>query len=107
MRTIFVLGVLAASLSTSAAAQGADGKALYDQHCKKCHGATGKPSEVMKKKFDKMEAFDAAFFAKRSDADVIKAIDKGTKDQKMKGFADKMKADEMAAVAKYMRTLKP
>lgn len=104
MRSFFLLGALTLVAST-AAAQGADGKALYDQHCKKCHGATGKPSAGIQKMNPKIEAFDAAFFAKRTDADLIKGIDEGK--GKMKPFKDKMKPDEMAAVAKYIRTLTP
>jgi mono/diheme cytochrome c family protein len=104
MRSFFLLGALTLVAST-AAAQGADGKALYDQHCKKCHGAAGKPSDGIKKMNPKIETFDAAFLAKRTDADLIKGIDEGK--GKMKPFKDKMKPEEMAAVAKYMRTLKP
>ena len=70
MRSFFLIGALTLAAST-AAAQGADGKALYDQHCKKCHGATGKPSDGIKKMNPKIETFDAAFFAKRADADLV------------------------------------
>lgn len=104
MRSFFLLGALTLAAST-AAAQGADGKALYEQHCKKCHGVTGKPSDGIKKMNPKIEAFDAAFFAKRADADLVKGIGEGK--GKMKPFNDKMKPDEMTAVAKYIRTLKP
>jgi len=105
MRSFFVLGMLATALSTRAAAQGADGKAIYEANCKKCHGATGAPSAPMKKLNPKLEAFDAAFFAKRPEAEVVKQIADGK--DKMKPFKDKLKADEIAAVAKYIRTLKP
>ena len=105
MRSVFLFGVLAAALSTSAAAQGADGKAIYDANCKKCHGVTGKPSDAIKKMNPKIETMDAAFFAKRSEADVVKQITEGK--DKMKPFKDKLKTDEIAAVAKYIRTLKP
>jgi len=105
MRSIFLFGVLTAAIATSAAAQGVDGKAIYDAQCKKCHGATGAPSAAIKKMNPKIEAFDAAFFAKRTDADLVKGIAEGK--DKMKPFKDKLKADEIAAVAKYMRTLKP
>lgn len=104
MRSFFLLGALALVAST-AAAQGADGKALYEQHCKKCHGVTGKPSDGIRKMNPKIETLDAAFFAKRSDADLVKGIGEGK--GKMKPFNEKMKPDEMAAVAKYIRTLKP
>lgn len=103
MRSFLLFSVLSAALATSAAAQ--DGKALYDAHCKKCHGITGAPSASIKKMNPKIEAFDAAFLAKRTDQDLEKQIAEGK--GKMKPFKDKMKPEETAAVAKYMRTLKP
>ncbi len=103
MRSFLLLGVLTVTVATSAAAQ--DGKALYEAHCKKCHGITGAPSASIKKMNPKIEAFDAAFLAKRTDKDLEKQIADGK--DKMKPFKDKMKPEEIAAVAKYMRTLKP
>ena len=105
MRSFFLLGTLTLVVASTATAQGADGKALYEQHCRKCHGATGKPSDGIKKMNPKIETLDAAFFAKRTDAELIKEIGEGK--GKMKPFNDKLKPDEMAAVAKYIRTLKP
>jgi mono/diheme cytochrome c family protein len=104
MRPFVLLGALTLVVST-AAAQGADGKTVYEANCKKCHGVTGKPSDGIKKMNPKIETFDAAFFAKRTDADLAKGISEGK--GKMKPFGDKLKADEIAAVAKYIRTLKP
>lgn len=100
MRGFFMVSVLAAAFATSAAAQ--DGKALYDQHCKKCHGATGTPSAVMTKKFPKLKAFDLT----KSDADITKAFVDGKGDD-MKGFGSKIEsaADRKALLA-YIRTLK-
>ena len=80
----------------------ADGKTVYDANCKKCHGATGTPVAPMKKKYEKLAAFDAAFFAKRSDDSVVAILTNGKGDN-MKSFKDKLKPDEMAAVAKYIR----
>jgi len=103
MRSIFMLGVLVAAISTSAAAQGADGKTVYEANCRKCHGPAGKPSDAIKKMSPKIETFDAAFFEKRTDEDLVKQITEGK--DKMKPFKDKLSADEIAAVAKYIRTL--
>ena len=102
---LLVFGVLfaASGAIASASAQGADGKAVYDANCKKCHGAAGTPSEAIKKMSPKIAEFNAAFFAKRSDADLEKQITEGK--DKMKPFKDKLKSDEIAAVAKYIRTL--
>ena len=96
--------LLAASASVNgASAQAADGNAIYDANCKKCHGATGAPSASIKKMSPKIATFDAAFFANRTDAILVKQIAEGK--DKMKPFKDKLTPDEIAAVAKYIRTL--
>lgn len=103
MRSILMVGIMAAAFATTAAAQ--DGKAVYEANCKKCHGATGKPSDAIKKMNPKIETFDAAFFAKKTDAEMSKAVGEGK--GKMKPFNDKLKPEEIAAAVKYIRTLKP
>lgn len=106
MKHSVAIGLLLAAsgaLST-ASAQGPDGKALYDEHCKKCHGVLGTPPKTMKTKYPKIATFDAAFIAKRTDDSVVKVLTKG-KGEDMKSFKDQMSAPEMAAVAKYVREL--
>ena len=104
MRAILVFAALATALSTSAAAQAPDGKALYDEFCKKCHGVRGTPPKTMKTKFEKIATFDGAFMLKRSDDSVVKVLVKG-KGEDMKTFKEKLKPEEMAAVAKYVHEL--
>jgi mono/diheme cytochrome c family protein len=104
-RTLTIGLLLAASgVLSRAAAQAPDGKALYDENCKKCHGVLGTPPKTMKAKYEKIATFDAAFIAKRTDDSVVKVLMKG-KGEDMKPFKDKMKMDEMMAVAKYVREL--
>lgn len=103
MRTSLLIGFIVAAVSTQAAAQ--DGKAIYLANCKKCHGETGKPSDGIKKMNPKIETLDAAFLGKLTDAEVIKSLADGK--GKMKPFSEKLKAEEIAAVTKYIRTLKP
>ena len=87
-------------------AQAPDGKALYEENCRKCHGVRGTPPKTMKEKFPKIATFDAEFIAKRTDDSVVKILMKGVgKAEDMKSFKDKLSADEMAAVAKYVREL--
>lgn len=90
--------------ATTAGAQATDGKTLYEANCRKCHGALGVPPKAMKAKFPKLEAFDAAFVAKHSTDDVVKALTKGTSED-MKSFKDKLTAEQMAAVATYVHDL--
>ena len=106
MIRVLLVGLLfvASGASARAFAQAADGKVVYDENCKKCHGVRGVPPVTMKKKFDKIATFDAAFIEKRSDDSVVKVLTKG-KSEDMKSFKDKMTKEEMAAVAKYVRVL--
>ena len=104
MRVFLMVGILATAITTSAAAQAPDGKALYDEFCKKCHGVIGSPPQTMVKKFEKIKKFDAEFMAKRTDDSVVKVLTKG-KNEDMKSFKDKMKPEEMAAVSKYVHEL--
>jgi len=96
---LFSSGALA-----SAAAQAPDGKALYDENCRKCHGVIGTPPKNMKAKYPKIATFNAEFIAKRSDDSVVKVLMSG-KSEDMKSFKDRLSPDEMKAVAKYVREL--
>lgn len=98
-----VLLAASAALST-AAAQASDGKAIYNENCRKCHGVIGTPPKTMKTKYPKIATFDEEFVAKRSDDSVVKVLIRGKGDD-MKSFKDKMTPDEMKAVAKYVREL--
>lgn len=107
MPSIIALGILTAALSFgSPRPQGPDGKALFDAHCKKCHGPTGKPSAAMKRLLPELPVWDAAFFAQRSDEQIIQVITNG-KGRNMKPLRDVLKPEEVLAVAKYIRTLAP
>jgi len=110
--TIRPLLVAVLVLSTTAAgarrlhAQAPDGKVLFEENCRKCHGVRGTPPKTMKDKFPKIATFDPDFIAKRSDDSVVKVLMKGVgKAEDMKSFKDKLSPDEMAAVAKYVREL--
>lgn len=104
MRHVVLAGlVLAASgVISNAGAQTVDAKAVYDANCKKCHGVAGTPPKAMATMFPKIAAFDAAFFAKRSNDSLVTVLTKG-KSAAMTSFKDKMTPTEMAAVAKYVR----
>ena len=101
MSTMLLAAALVTGLSAVASAQG---KEAYDAQCKKCHGATGTPAKAMAAKFPKLEAFDAAFFAKRSDDSLMAAMMNGTSND-MKSYKDKLTKDEMLAVTAYIKGL--
>ncbi|MGH7619847.1 MAG: c-type cytochrome [Gemmatimonadaceae bacterium] len=104
--TIAVLLIACTAGARRARAQAPDGKAIYEENCRKCHGVRGTPPKTMKEKFPKIATFDEAFAAKRTDDSVVKVLNKGVgKAEDMKSFKDKLSPDEMAAVAKYVREL--
>lgn len=97
--------LLAASASfTGASAQAADGSAIFDANCKMCHGAAGVPSASIRKMLPRIPTFDAALFAKLTDADIVRQITEGK--DKMKPFKDKLTPEQIKAVAAYVKTLK-
>lgn len=101
--TMLGIAVLVAG-AQRAGAQAADGKAVYDENCKKCHGVIGNPPKNIRAKYEKIAAFDADFFKEHSVDSVKKVLDKG-KSEDMKSFKDKLTAEEIDAVAKYVREL--
>ncbi len=82
-----------------------DGKPLYDSKCKVCHAADGKGTEAMKKN-DIPDMSDKGWQGKHSKAVVSKAITNGIDGTKMKSFKDKLKPEEIEAVAAYVKKLK-
>lgn len=105
--TMFIGAALAmAAVAAKAPAQEPDGKKLYSENCRTCHGVTGVPPKAMQRKFPKIAAFDAKFLAGRSD-DSIVAILARPKNDNMTSFKDKLDHKEAEAVAKYVRELGP
>jgi mono/diheme cytochrome c family protein len=91
-------------VAAGGAALAAQGKEPYEANCRKCHGVRGVPPKSMQAKFPKIAAFDAAFFARRSDDSVVTVLTKG-KNADMKSFKDKLTHAQMVAVAAYIRSL--
>ena len=86
--------------------QAPDGKALYEENCRKCHGVRGTPPKTMKEKFPKIATFNNEFITKRTDDSIVKVLMKGVgKAEDMKSFKDKLTPEQMAMVATYVREL--
>ncbi len=81
------------------------GKAIYDKHCKKCHGANGDADTAIGKKNDMDSFLEAGWKQRFTLAKVVKVVTNGEKGTKMKPFRDKLSAEEIAAVATYARSL--
>jgi cytochrome c553 len=100
---IAVLAISAVSLSA------ADGKALYEKDCAKCHGADGKGKTKMGEKLGAKDYTDATVQAELKDDAALKAVKEGLKDKEgktlMKPAEGASDADIKAMIA-HMRTFK-
>lgn len=86
------------------AAQEPDGRALYLRHCRTCHGAKGTPSQRIISLYPALKTLaDSSFLAGRSTDSIVAVMRRGIGD--MKPFADKLSAEQMLAVAKFVKTL--
>ena len=99
------IGGIALIATAGRNAEAPDGKTLYLKNCRQCHGATGTPSSQSLHKYPKIKTLsDAAFRAARSNDSRVAVMKKGA-GRYMKYFKDKLTADEMTEIAKYVRTL--
>jgi len=87
----------------------ADGKALYEKDCAKCHGADGKGDTKMGKKYGAKDYTDAKVQDELKDEAATKAIKEGYKDKEGKVVmkpAEGLSDDDVKALVAYMRTFK-
>lgn len=84
----------------------ADGKALYNQHCKSCHGTKGKGDGPKAAQLDtECGDFSTAAFQAQTDGALFYKTAEGRKD--MPSFKKKIPdANDIWAVVNYLRTLK-
>jgi len=96
-------------LMVSAMSVLADGKALYEDGCAKCHGADGKGQTKMGQKLGAKDYTDAKVQDALTDDAAVKSIKEGIKDKDgkilMKPAEGTSDADIKTLVA-YMRTFK-
>ena len=106
-RTLLGLGVILALAfgPSNALAQAPDGAALYRQNCRSCHGLKGVPPQRMMAIYPALKSFaDSAYLRGRS-ADSIAAVMRRGAGRDMKSFADRLSPAEIAAIAKFVKTL--
>jgi len=98
------VGVAAVSLLVvgRVGAQTPDGKAIYLEQCRQCHGLAGKPTQMALAQYKTIPTFDATFFATRSQDSIVAVLRHGT-GKDMKSFKQKLSADEITAVANYVK----
>jgi cytochrome c553 len=104
------LTVIIAIIAVSAlSAKAADGKALYEKDCAKCHGADGKGETKMGKKSGCKDYTDAKVQAELKDEAATKAIKDGYTDKEGKVVmkpAEGLSDDDVKALVAYMRAFK-
>lgn len=103
MLTVAIMAV------SALAAKAADGKALYEKDCAKCHGADGKGDTKMGKKSGAKDYTDPKVQEELKDDAAIKAIKEGYKDKEGKVVmkpAEGLSDDDVKALVAYMRTFK-
>lgn len=84
----------------------ADGKALYNQHCKSCHGTKGKGDGPKAAQLDTESGdFSLAAFQAQTDGALFYKTAEGRKD--MPSYKKKIpEANDIWAVVNYLRTFK-
>jgi mono/diheme cytochrome c family protein len=101
MRRLFLAPALALALtaanSAPAAAQ-ADGKALFEKNCTKCHGADGSGDTPAGKKM-KVPRWDA------EDLQVDKAVKTVRENKKHKTVSKKLSDEQLQAIGAHVATL--
>lgn len=109
---IFALILTAAALFAPAnAAPAADVEQNWTTHCASCHGKDGKGKTKAGRIAGAKDLTDAAYLKQFTDEQIFEGIKKGRKDdkgkEKMKPFADKLNDEEITALVKHVRGLKP
>jgi mono/diheme cytochrome c family protein len=99
---------LAVALGTGAGygaaptAQAPDGKAVYTEQCKVCHGQAGRPTAFAKRQYPQIPTFDARFLGAISEDSIRGVVTHGFKTD-MKSFKAVLSAAQIAAVAGYVK----
>jgi mono/diheme cytochrome c family protein len=96
--------LLSAAVLIAAPAAFGDAAEVYAKNCASCHGKDGKGETTMGKKTKVKDYTDAKAQASFTDAEALKVILEGK--EKMKGYKDKITAEEAAEQVKYVRAFK-
>lgn len=108
MKKILTLGIAIAAVAAWSA-RAADGKALYEQHCAKCHGADGKGETTMGKRLGAKDYTNAKVQEELKDAAAFKAIKEGYKNKDGRTVmrpSEGLSDEEIKSLVAYMRTFK-
>jgi cytochrome c6 len=95
--------MLTAAVLIAAPAAFGDAAEVYAKNCASCHSKDGTGTSTMGKKL-KVKDYTTAEGQKWTDAEGLKVILEGK--DKMKGYKDKITAEEAAEQVKYVRAFK-
>lgn len=85
---------------------------LWKSKCQSCHGADGKAQTEKGKKMQVLDLSSSTFQAKRTDADLMRAIREGTSrtengvKKEMDAYPD-LSEEQLKALVGFLRSLKP
>ena len=96
--------LLSAAVLIAAPAAFGDAAEVYAKNCASCHGKDGKGETTMGKKAKVKDYTDAKAQESFTDAEALKVILEGK--EKMKGYKDKITAEEAAEQVKFVRAFK-
>lgn len=110
MRKALTAGaILTIAMFATTTLTAADGKALYEKNCAKCHGADGKGETKMGKKLGAKDYSTAKAWEGLTDAAAIKSVKEGYKDKQGKEImkpSEGVTDADAKAIIDYMKTLK-
>lgn len=108
MKKMIPVMIAAVALAT-VSAKAADGKALYEDSCAKCHGSDGKGQTKMGQKVGAKDYTDAKVQDALKDDAAFKAVKEGVKDKEGKvamKASEGVSDEDIKAMLAYMRTFK-
>lgn len=105
MKWLLSAAVALALLLPNLASAAPDAEKLWKAKCANCHGADGVGATKMGEKLKVKDMTTAEFQGGKED-EWKKAVMEGIKDKKKPAFKDKLSAEEVDALIKYVHTFK-
>ena len=84
----------------------ADGAAIFDEACARCHGPGGVPDQGLVVRLGVKDLTSTELQDRLTDAEMQRQIVEGSKNQQMPAFSDLLTPEQLAAVVAHVRTLR-